>query len=256
MKKILLFLAAALVCGAAFCEDCWSDNASFNGAPITDEPVLLLHTDEIYYCSALAKGNMKSLVVKAEVSTDPEQSGLIFSDTTSDESEGTVCWNYYDSEYSGLPKNATYALKEVITTDVETKTLSRYVTILPEPAGLLLIGIAGALLLRRRTRRIATVLAVAGLGSLGAYADNNHVTSVSIHQNWPFDRSVTIDYTISDSTKGSALYDVRFYGTLDGVSVFRLSSKGTLKGEGAEFLGFYQDAPEGTEGQVFGIGTH
>ena len=256
MKKILSFFAAALVCGAAFCEDCWSDNATFNGAPITDEPVLLLHTDEIYYCSALAKGNMQSLTVKAEVSTDPEQSGLIFSDTTSDEAEGTVCWNYYDSKYSGLPKNATYALKEVITTDVETKTLSRYVTILPEPAGLLLVGIAGALLLRRRAKRIAAVLAVAGLGSLGAYADNNHVTSVSIHQNWPFDRSVTIDYTISDSTKGSALYDVRFYGTLDGVSVFRLSSKGTLKGEGAEFLGFYQDAPEGTEGQVFGIGTH
>ena len=256
MKKMLLFLTAALFCGAAFCEDCWSSNASFNGAPITDEPILLLHTDELYYCSALASGNMKSLVIKAEVASDPEQSGLIFSDTTSDEAEGTVCWNYYSYKYASLPKNETYALKETITTDVETKTLSRFVTILPEPFGFLLIGIALALLLRRRAMSAAIVLAVAALGAMSSYADNNHVTSVSIHQNWPFDRSVTIDYTIGDSTKGSALYDVRFYGTLDGVEVFRLSSKGKLKGEGAEFLGFYQDAPEGTEGQVFGIGKH
>ena len=253
MKKALLFFAAALFCGAAFCEDCWSDNASFNGAPITDEPILLLHTDELYYCSALASGNMKSLTIKAEVASDPEQSGLIFSDTTSDEAEGTVCWNYYSYEYVLLPKNETYALKETIKTDVETKTLSRYVTILPEPFGFLLIGIAGALILRRRAISAAAVLA---LIAVSTYADNNHVTSVSIHQNWPFDRSVTINYTIGDSTKGSALYDVRFYGTLDGVEIFRLSSKGKLKGEGAEFLGFYQDAPEGTEGQVFGIGTH
>ena len=256
MKKTFLFFAAALICGAALGEDCWSDNASFNGAPITDDPILLLHTDELYYCSALASGNMKSLVIKAEVASDPEQSGLIFSDTTSDEAEGTVCWNYYAYKYILLPKNETYALKETITTDVETKTLSRFVTILPEPFGFLLIGIAGALLLRRRARNAAVVLAVIAFGAVSSYADNNHVTSVSIHQNWPFDRSVTIDYTIGDSTKGSALYDVRFYGTLDGVEVFRLSSKGKLKGEGAEFLGFYQDAPEGTEGQVFGIGKH
>ena len=256
MKRVLLLFVSALICGAALGEDCWSGNASFNGAPITDEPILLLHTDELYYCSALAGGNMKSLVIKAEVASDPEQSGLVFSDTTSDEAEGTVCWDYYDSEYASLPKNETYALKETITTDVETKTLSRFVTILPEPFGLLLIGIALALLLRRRATSAAAALAVIARGAMRSYADNNHVTSVSIHQNWPFDRSVTINYTIGDSTKGSGLYDVRFYGTLDGVEVFRLSSKGKLKGEGAEFLGFYQDAPEGTEGQVFGIGTH
>ena len=96
---------------------------------------------------------------------------------------------------------------------------------------MLLIAFAGALFLRKRTKSLLALIAVVSLTSLSAQA--NCVSYIRGLQIWPFSRSVVITYGLQ-SENADASFNVQFYGSVDqGETVFDLSEKGTLLGDGA-----------------------
>ena len=232
MKNVILFGIAVLFCISAFCDECWSDGFRFDGSEITEEAILLNPTDPLAYSSALAEGEPKSLTINVEDTFDPEKSASIFADYSETAVEGTAAWDYTDEDFKDFPTDDTYLLTETVTSDTESKVLKRTVTILPEPIGLLVIAIIGVLFLRKRTKSLMAILAIATLGALSAKADGC-VSNVNCLQMWPFDRSVIINYTLT-SNSTNPIFDVKFYGsTDDGVTIFDLAEKGTITRDGA-----------------------
>ena len=242
MKKAMIFTIAALFCVSALCDEAWSEGARFNGDPITDDPILLLPTDPLAYSSALAKGTPKSVGIAATDKDDPDMTAIIFSDDSGTAVEGTVSWNYTDEEYKDFPTDATYDLIEVVESDSDTKVFFRTVTILPEPAAVLVLTCLGLLFLRKRARVAAAILTAVVLASSSARADGV-VSNVGCLQMWPFDRLVIVNYDLA-SEREAPVFDVKFYGSFDdGETIFDLAKKGEI-------------TEEGSEGTVSGAGSH
>ena len=234
MKKAILFAFALLFCLSAYCGQGWSDCFRFDGNEITEEALLLKPTDELTYCSALAEGDPQSLAISVEDTFDPSVYATIFADHSGTAVEGTVYWDYMDDYYKDFPIDDTYVLTETVTSNVETKEFTRTVTILPEPMGFLFIVFLGALCLGKRMKSFVVVLAVIAFSAFTAKADCL-VNNVNCLQNWPFDRSVIINYTIeSDSIAPVSRIDLKFSCSLNGgVTFFDLSECGTLDRDGA-----------------------
>lgn len=241
MKKALIFGILLLFGISAFCEECWSERFSFDGSEITKEPLLLLPTDKLAYTSALAAGNPRSLEITAEDTEDSSIAAEVFADYSGRDLMGKVCWDYTGEAFEDLPTDATYFLTETVTSDSDMKIFARFVTILPEPASFLILALVGALFLRKRAKTLLVVLAVTSLGAFGT-PPIKLVSDVRCLQNWPFDRSVTISYKL-DSENADPRFEVKFYGTYDGIDTFDLSEVGTLTRDGAD-------------GFVTGAGTH
>ena len=232
MKNAILIAIASLFCVSAFCDECWSTGFRFDGSEITEEAIILKPTDPLAYSSALAEGEPKSLTINVEDTTNPEISASVFADYSETAVEGTTTWDYTDEDFKDFPTDDTYLLIETITSDTDSKVLKRTVTILPEPMGLLLIAFIGALILRKRTKNLLAVLAIAVLSSFSAKADSC-VSNVNCLQMWPFDRSVVINYTLT-SNSAEPVFDVKFYGSFDnGETTFDLAEKGTITRDGA-----------------------
>jgi len=231
----------ALFCTSVLASELWSDAVTFDGSD-TSSTITLLTTDKIFYSSALAGGDPRSLTLTATDTVDSTKVASLFSDNSKTAVEGTASWNYEDSEYNDFSKSDIYQLKETIVTSEGTLNLTRNVRILPEPACFVLFAILGGLLLARR--KGALMLLVLTVASVGAFADVT-VTSVTAKQAWPFKRSVVINYTLtSDNQSAMPVFAVDFYGTFDdGATIFKLNERGTLEKDGAN-------------GVLFEAGTH
>ena len=222
MKKAILFSIVALLSVTALCDEAWSAAGSFDGSEITAASFLLRPTDSLFYSSALADGTPASLTIGAVDQSDSTKTATIFSDNSGTAVEGSATWNYTASD---LPKNDTYTITETVVSSYETKSLSRSVTILPEPAILALLVIAGALFLRKRVKALIAILALVSAFATGAKADV--VSGVAFQQMLPFTRDVAITYTITPAA--NTIYDVKFYGSTDnGATVFNLQDRGAL----------------------------
>ena len=233
MKNIILISIAMILCVSAFCDECWSTGFRFDGSEITEEAILLKPTDPLAYSSALVEGEPKSLTISVEDTANPEISASIFADYSETAVEGTETWDYTDEDFKDFPTDDTYLLTETVTSDAESKVMTRKVTILPEPFGLLIIAFIGALILRKRTKSLIAVLAIIALNAFNAKADGC-VSNVNCLQMWPFDRSVVINYTLT-SNSADPSFNVKFYGSLDnGATTFDLADKGTITRDGAD----------------------
>ncbi|MBO7447038.1 formylglycine-generating enzyme family protein [bacterium] len=243
MKKVLFFGLAMLLCVNALCDEGWSDYTRFDGRQITEEPILLRPTDPITFSFSLVEGERKSLTIDVYDKDDPEINARLFAEAAVDLFEGTIPWHYFDEQYKDFPTDDIYILKKTVETYSEKKVFERAVTILPEPMALLALAFLGALFLRKRARLLAVVLMISMLAvSSAKAADGSLVSQVHCRQNWPFDRSVCIDFTLD--TMSRKTYDVKFYGCFGYDSpLFDLAEKGTLSKEGAD-------------GTVVGGGSH
>ncbi|MBO7543133.1 SUMF1/EgtB/PvdO family nonheme iron enzyme [bacterium] len=222
MKKAILFSIVALLCVTALCDEAWSQAGSFDGSELTQASFLLRPTDSLYYSSALADGTPVSLTIGAVDQSDSTKTDAIFSDNSGTAVEGYATWDYTTSD---LPKNDTYTITETVVSSYETKSLSRSVTILPEPAILALLVIAGSLFLRKRVKALVAILALVSVSAIGAKADV--VSGVAFQQMLPFTRDVAITYTVTPAA--NTIYDVKFYGSTDnGATVFDLQDRGEL----------------------------
>ena len=234
MKKVLFFGLAMLLCVNALCDEGWSDYTRFDGRQITEEPILLRPTDPITFSFSLVEGERKSLTIDVYDKDDPEINARLFAEAAVDLFEGTIPWNYFDEQYKDFPTDDIYILKKTVETYSEKKVFERAVTILPEPMAMLALAFLGALFLRKRAKLLAAVLMISMLAvSSAKAADGSLVSQVHCRQNWPFDRSVYIDFTLD--TMSRKTYDVKFYGCFDyGSPLFDLAEKGTLSKEGAD----------------------
>ena len=231
MSKLLSLFIGALLCTTVLASELWSDAVTFDGSPITSTPITLLTTDQIFYSSALADGDPRSLELTATDTADSTKVAELFYDDSQTAVEGTASWNYEAPAYDDFSKSDVYELKETIVTSEGTEVLTRNVKILPEPACFVLFAILGGLLIARR--KGALMLLVLTVASVGAFADVT-VTSVTAQQAWPFKRSVVINYTLESNTQGATVFAVDFYGTFDdGETTFKLSDRGTLEKDGA-----------------------
>ena len=232
MKNFLLIAVSALLCVSVFCDECWSTGFRFDGSEITEEAILLKPTDPLAYSSALTEGEPKSLTINVEDTTNPEISASIFADYSETAVEGTETWDYTDEDFKDFPTDDTYLLTETVTSDTDSKVLTRTVTILPEPFGVMVIALIWVLAFRKRTKSLLAVLAIVALSAFSAKADSC-VSNVNCLQMWPFDRSVIINYTLT-SNSTNPVFNVKFYGSLDnGETTFDLAEKGTISRDGA-----------------------
>ena len=201
----------------------WSSAFDFDGSEIT-EPVVIPEVNQIGYSMALSSGTVnKQLAVFAYPEGELGGRQIFFTDDPND--EGTFSWNYLNNP--NFVENSNYTLKEtIISYDAPDVTYTRLVHILPEPVALLILGLVGAMFLRRHAKSLLIVLALVSLGSIGVNA-----TTISVgkcFQMWPFERKVIINYTVSDCSgeeyinfyyttdNGESSYDLRDYGILTG----------------------------------------
>ena len=224
VKFFLLALVALFFAATVSADVVWSSVFDFDGSEIT-EPVLLKPTDSIGYTTTVAGGSEKEISIRAINDKDPSINKLVHYEYVGDsDAEGTVVWNYTSLD---IPKNETYTLKEMIDSTSTGIELSRKIAILPEPAALLILGLVGAMFLRRRAKSLLVVLAFLSLGAIGAKA-----TTISVgkcFQMWPFERKVIINYTVSDLSETEY---INFYYTTDnGESSYDLRDNGLLTGD-------------------------
>ena len=232
MKKLLLFFTVAFICNAVLANEYWSNEFRFNGNALQEGVIALKTNDPLTYTSSLVKGNPKSFRIYVEDTADPNINDILFDDNSGNPIEGSICWDYTDKKYASFPTDDTYLLTQTAISDKEMKQLTRKVTILPEPIGLLAFLFVGALFLRKNLRKgLLALLVIAGLSSMSAKAENC-ITNVHCVQDWPFDGGVIIKYAL-DNHYTSAWFDVKFYGTIDGgETVFDLEEKGKISPSG------------------------
>ena len=202
----------------------WSSAFDFDGSEIV-EPVVIPKVNQIGYSMALSSGTVnKELGVIAYPEGGLDGREIFFTDDPND--EGTFSWNYINNPI--FVENSNYTLKEtIIASDAPDVTYTRVVHILPEPVALLILGLVGAMFLRRHAKSLLIVLALVSLGSIGVNA-----TTISVgkcFQMWPFERKVIINYTVSDC---SGEEYINFYYTTDnGESSYNLRDNGILTGD-------------------------
>lgn len=238
LKTKLFLLALVALCSAATvsADVVWSSAFDFDGTP-TSVPVEIDVTTPIVYSSYLRdnlrQSDAKAVTITATAQSDPTCVANIFYSTVASPNEltGSAVWNFKDAEYDRFPKNDTYTLKEVIDAvdyDDQTfeTTLTRTITLAPEPSLIIALGLIGALLIRRRIKVFLLVLILATIGSFNALAGGT-VTSVTCQQCWPISRKVLITVSF---TADSMCY-ANFYGTTDdGATTFNLRDRGTVIG--------------------------
>lgn len=223
MKNLFFLVLCTLICSVARCDEAWSSAGNFDGSELSTESFLLLPTDPLPYSSFLADGTPVSLTIMAVNSVDSSKTAEIFSDNSGTAVEGIATWDYTDSD---LPKNDAYTITQTVVSSSETKSFSRSVTILPEPAFFALLAVAGLLFPRKRRKILLSISAIAALSSLGAKADV--VSDVNFRQMLPFTRNVIITYTMTPAE--NTVYDIKFYGSIDdGATSFDLEERGTLR---------------------------
>ena len=223
----LLFVSSALMADSSR----WSESFRFS-VDDTEEVILLMPDDPLAYSSAMVEGKPKTLTIEVEDTVNPDLVNTLYTAPDWQAVEGTTVWDYTNGYYDDYPTYDTYRLTEEVTSDIGTNTFVRLVTIIPEPAGFLLLGLVAAFFLRKRVKSLLVVLAFVSFGSLSAQATGD-VTEVSCMQMWPFDKSVIINYTVEGYSPVG--YDVKFYGSLDGgETTFELDKKGTLRKDGAD----------------------
>ena len=223
MKKTFFTLAfLALGASVILADEAWSDAIEFNCASV-GTTIQLLPIDLISYSTLWAEGEERIATVSAcSASTDVIE---IFS-TDEDGDEGVFSWDYTSETYSDLPTEETYTLTHAVSSGADVlDTKTAVVTLLPEPALVLLGLLAGALFIGKRRVLAACALAIILSGNLRA----DLVSGVSIASRWPWEAKVDIDYTINGSE--GTVYDVAFYGKEGDGDEFALT---TLSGDGAE----------------------
>jgi len=236
MKKGLILMALCL-CFAAVtvsADIVWSSAFDFDGTPTT-EPIVLDADTPILYSSELRDNPNQCDATAIIVSATSQQHPVYVADIYHNNAlpmgafTGTTVWNFKDSQYNNFPKNDTYTLKEVIYAedwDYQTTetTLTRTITLAPEPSLIVALGLVGALLIRRRKKYVLAVLLLATIGSFNAWAGGT-VTSVSCQQAWPLSRKVLITF----SWTVDSFHQIYYYGTTDnGATTFNLRDKGTM----------------------------
>ena len=230
MKKGLIIMALCLCFAAvtSFSATVWSSDVAFDGTP-TSDTVVLKPTDNIGYSTALIDGQYKEWSIRIRNNSTQQQYFYQYGGpVASGDLEGTVNWNYTTTQ---LDKNATYKVAENLMSTSDEVDSYRLVTIVPEPAALLLLGIVGAFFLRRRAKVLLAVLAAVSLCSFSAKATTT-VSSVNCLQLFPVHRQVVINYTITTDYEGDL--NIKFYGSTDkGSTTFDLADKGTLTKDGA-----------------------
>ena len=212
----------------------WSSAFDFDGTPTT-EPIVLDADTPILYSSELRDNpnqcDATAIIVSATSQQHPVYVADIYHNTSLPMGAftGTAVWNFKDSQYNSFPKNDTYTLKEVIYSEdwneqIFETTLTRTITLAPEPSLIVALGLVGALLIRRRVKYVLVVLLLATIGSFNAWA-GGAVTSVSCQQAWPLSRKVLITF----SWTVDSFYQIQYYGTTDnGATTFNLRDKGTM----------------------------
>ena len=230
MKKGLIIMALCLCFAAvtSFSAPVWTSDVAFDGTP-TSDTVVLKPTDNIGYSTALIDGQYKEWSIRIRNNSTQQQYFYQYGGpVASGDLEGTVNWNYTTTQ---LDKNATYKVAENLMSTSDEVDSYRLVTIVPEPAALLLLGIVGAFFLRRRAKALLAFLAALALCSFSANATTT-VSSVTCSQLWPVHRQVVINYTITTDYEGDL--NIKFYGSTDkGSTTFDLADKGTLTKDGA-----------------------
>lgn len=241
--KLIMALCLSFAAVAALADaELWSGSFYFSGKEIkADEPLLLKTTDKIAYSSVLAEGEPQSIVIDVKDINDPLINATLFSNTSGQPVQGSFAWDYTQPQYDDFNQLSTYIITETVTSDKGAKAYPRTINLVPEPAALLLLGLAGAFFLRRRVRNLMVVLAFVAIASFNANA-YCYVTKVDCLQLFPFDRGVVIDYVVEADE--AEYFDIQFFGTLDdGETVFDLSETGKLTKDGAD-------------GLLIGPGTH
>ena len=202
MSKTKLFLLALIaLCSAATVSGAvvWSSAFNFDGTP-TSVPAEIDVTTPIVYSTYLRNNfndSPDAITVTATAQSDPTCVAAIFhSDVQEPELTGSEVWNFKDAKYDLFPKKDTNTLKQVIDAKDEDDqpvqiTLTRSITLAPEPSLIIALGLIGALLIRRRINGILLVLLLATIGSFNAWAGGT-VTSVTCQQAWPIYRKVLI----------------------------------------------------------------
>ena len=221
-------LCLCLAAVTSFSAPVWTSDVAFDGTP-TSDTVVLKPTDNIGYSTALIDGQYKEWSIRIRNNSTQQQYFYQYGGpVASGDLEGTVNWNYTTTQ---LDKNATYKVAENLMSTSDEVDSYRLVTIVPEPAALLLLGIVGAFFLRRRAKALLAFLAALALCSFSANATTT-VSSVTCSQLWPVHRQVVINYTIT--TDSMEDITVKFYGSTDkGSTTFDLADKGTLTKDGA-----------------------
>jgi len=244
LKTKLFLLALVALCSAAtvFGEIVWSSAIDFDGTP-TSVPVEIDVSTPIVVSTAL-RDNFKYcladglITVTATAQSDPTCVAAIAAETAPGWGEltTTAVWNFKDSKYDLFPKNDTYTLQETIETDEPgTTILTRSITLAPEPSLIIVLGLIGALLMRRRIKGVLAVLLLATIGSFNAWAGGT-ITSLTCQQGWPLSRKVIITYYYSVDS----YCEINHYGTTDdGATIFNLKDRGTVVGDRADYYPGY-----------------
>lgn len=225
VKFFLLALVALFFAATVSADVVWSSAFDFDGSEIV-EPVELKPTDSIGFTTTVVGGTEKEVSIRAINVNDHSINKLVHYEYAGDnDAEGTVVWNYTSLN---IPKNETYTLQECIDSTASGVELNRTVKILPEPAAILILGLVGALFLRRRAKSLLVLLAFVSLGALSAKATAT-VSVGQCFQMWPFERKVIINYTVSNLTESEY---INFYYTTDnGESSYNLRDNGLLTGD-------------------------
>ena len=233
-KSVLMALSLCFVAMTIFADNAlWSEGFKFDGKAITEKAVDVRSSDPIGFSTAVVSGKPKSLTIYVEDTANSNLTACIFEDYSGNAVEGTVNWDYKDEKYKDFPIDDTYLMTETVTSDIESKVFTRFITLTPEPACLLIFGIVGALFLRKRIKGAMALLALILVTAASLSAETS-VTKVECFQLWPMDRDVVINYTI-DSDKADANFMINLFGTVNkGKSTFFLKDKGILSGEGAD----------------------
>ena len=236
MKKGLIFMALCLCLAAVTvsADIVWSSAFDFDGTPTT-EPIVLDANTPILYSSELRDNPSQCDATAIYITATSQQHPVYVADIYHNNAlpmgafTGTTVWNFKDSQYDNFPKNDTYTLKEVIYSEdwdsqIFETTLTRTITLAPEPSLIVALGLVGALLIRRRIKYVLAVLLLVTIGSFNAWAGGT-VTSVSCQQAWPLSRKVIITFSWTADSSNRVYY----YGTTDnGATTFNLRDRGTL----------------------------
>lgn len=213
----------------------WSSAFDFDG---TKDTVEIATTTPIYYSVYLGYvyDNVDSITLTVTDQNDPAIAETLLLINYPDEGEtGNYFWNFNDPKYN---KKHTFTLQETIVGDKGTTSHTRSVTLAPEPAIVVVLGLVGILFLRRRLKGLLVALLMISLGTFSALADSP-VTSVTCQQGWPTSTKVIISFYM---TSFSGRRTIKFYGTTDnGATTFDLSEKGTLDGSGSQ--GYIDGSP-------------
>ena len=107
MKNLLFLLLGAFLCTSVLASELWSGAVSFDGSD-TSSTITLLTTDQIFYSSALADGDPRSLELTATDTLDSTKVAELFYDNSQTAVEGTASWNYEAPAYDNFSKSDVY----------------------------------------------------------------------------------------------------------------------------------------------------